>query len=465
MSLQSLQQQFLRRPEGNDGLLAYQVGSIHGVLGGPNFAAAPGSMQLPQQPRKFIDLGQQHGSPNTPEQSHNRSQGVEQQMLNPIQQAYLHYAFQAAQQKSTLGMQSQQQVKPGMFGSLGKDQEMRMANMKMQELISMQAANQSQASSSKKSSEQVCQSDKQADHSHRPVPDHRSEPKLNHPTLLGQGIPSAPMPAPQSQQNIMNMTNNQIAMAAQMQAMQALALERNIDLSHPANANVVAQLIPLMQSRMVAQQKANENSTGIQSASFAKQHVTSPQVGNESSPRANSSSDVSGQSGSSKARQAVSPSNLGVSSSAALTNNSSNIPVQQFSMHGRDNHLPPRQPTLLGHGIPPMHPSQSSGNLNQGVDSLLAKTSATVPEASQAQSARQLNRSPSQSATPSNEGDVGNPSTSQGGPIPQMQQSHVGFTKQQLHVLKAQILAFRRLKVRHFPTHSENLHHIVSNLC
>ncbi|KAL8556495.1 hypothetical protein ACS0TY_004079 [Phlomoides rotata] len=99
---QSLQQQFLRRPEGNDALLAYQAGSIQGVLGGPNFTAASGSMQLPQQPRKFMDLGQ-HGTPNAPEQSHNRSQGVEQQMLNPIQQAYLQCAYQAAQQKSNMG--------------------------------------------------------------------------------------------------------------------------------------------------------------------------------------------------------------------------------------------------------------------------------------------------------------------------------------------------------------------------
>ncbi|KAK6136285.1 hypothetical protein DH2020_029984 [Rehmannia glutinosa] len=335
-------------------------------------------------------------------------------MLNPIQQAYLQYAYQAAQQKSTMGMQSQQQMKPGMFGSLGKDQEMRMANMKMQERISIQAANQSQASSSKKSSEQVGQSDKQADHNKRPVTDHRTDPKLNHPTLHDAGNAG-------------------------------FALERNIDLSHPANANVVAQLIPLMQSRMVAQ-KANENSTGIQPVSFAKQHVTSPQVGNESSPRGNSSSDVSGQSGSSKARQTVSPSTLGVTSSAALVNNSNNQSVQQFSMHGRENHLPPRQPTLLGHGMPPMHPSQSSGSLNQGVDSMLKKTSAPVPETSQAQNARQLNRSPPQSATPSNDRDVGNPSTSQGGQISHMRQSHVGFTKQQLHVLKAQILAFRRLK-------------------
>lgn len=444
--MQSLQQQFLRRPEGNDALLAYQSGGIQGVLGGPNFAAASGSMQLPQQPRKFIDLGQ-HGSPNVPEQSHNRSQGVEQHMLNPIQQAYLQYAYQAAQQKSNLGNPSQQ--KPGIFG---KDQEMRMANMKMQEMVSMQA-NQSQASSSRKSSDQVGQSDKQTDQSHR------NEPKLNHPSLISQ---SAQMQVPQSQQNMMN---NQIAMAAQMQAMQALALERNIDLSHPANANVVAQLIPLMQSRMVAQQKANENNTSVQSLPFAKQHVASPQIGNESSPHGNSSSDVSGQSGSSKARQVVSPSNLGVGSSASLPNNSTSIPMQQFSMQGRDNYLPPRQPALLAQGMPPTHPSQSSGNLNQGVDNSFGKSSATVSETSQAQNARQLNRSPSQSATPSNEVDVSNLTTSQGAPAPQMRQTHVGFTKQQLLVLKAQILAFRRLKVRHSPTCSEILHHIVSNLC
>ncbi|KAL7158770.1 hypothetical protein ABFS83_02G165400 [Erythranthe nasuta] len=339
-------------------------------------------------------------------------------------------------------MQSQQQqmMKPGMFGALGKDQEMRLANLKMQEMISAQAANQSQ-SSSKKSSDQAVQSEK------RPVLEHRNDPKLNHPTILGQAVPSGAILGPQSQQNITSMTNSPISVAAQMQAMQALALERNIDLSHPANAHMIAQINSLMQSRMVAQQKTNENSSGKQSVGISTQHVTSPQVGNESSPHGNSSSDVSGQSGSSKARQAVSPSTLGVTSGAAVvSNNPSSMPMQQFSMHGRDNHLPPRQPTLFGHGMPPMHPSQSSGNLNQGVDTLLAKPSVTVPEVSQTQNTRQLNRSPSQSSTPSNDRDIGNPSTSQGGQIPQPRQSHAGFSKQQLHVLKAQILAFRRLK-------------------
>ncbi|KAL3649566.1 hypothetical protein CASFOL_005969 [Castilleja foliolosa] len=437
---QALQQQFMRRPEGNDTFLAYQAGNVQGV---PNFATASGgSMQLPQHPMKFIGLGQQQqGSTNTPEQTHNRAQGVEQQMLNPIQQAYLQYAYQANQQKSAIGMQSQQQqqqTRPGMFGSLGKDQEMRMANMKMQELISMQAGSQSQPSSSKKSSDQIGQTDnKQADYSKRPTSDHRTDPKLNHPTLPGQAIPSAQMMVgPQSQQNMMNMPSTPIARAAQMQAMQALAHERNIDMSHPANANVVAQLIPIMQSRMAAQQKTNENSASMQFASFPKQHVTSPPVGNEGSPHGNSSSDVSGQSGSSKARQTVSPSTLGVNSGATRVNNSSNVTMQQqFSMQGRENQLPPRQPTVIGQDMPPMHPSQSPGSLNQGVDGLLAKTSATVPEGSQAQNARQqLNQSPSHSVSTSN---VGNLSTSQ---------THTGFTKQQFHVFKAQILAFRRLK-------------------
>ncbi|KAL3814821.1 hypothetical protein ACJIZ3_016089 [Penstemon smallii] len=473
---QSLQQQFLMRPEGNDDLLAYQAGNIHGFFGGGNFVSASASMPLPQQPRNFIDLGQQRGSPNIPdqsqnrspgveqqmwplpqqhmtfinlgqqrgspnipEQSQNRSQGVEQQMLNPMQQAYLQYAIQAAQQKSNVGMQPEQQMRPGMFGSFGKDQDTRMEIMKMQELMSIRAANQSHVSTSKKSSEQVAQSDKQADQSQRSISNHQTDPKSNY----GQATPSASMLGPQSQQNFLNMENNQIAMAAQTQAMQAFALEHNIDLSHTANANLMAQFVPLMQSRILAQQNANESNMGVQSASFAKQHVTSPQVRNESSPHGNSSSDVSGQPGSSMARQRVSPSTSQVYSS--------NIPVQQFSSYGngRDKHLPPRQPTLLVNDMPPMHPTQSSGNVNQRVDSLvLAKSSANVPEVSQEQNFRQLNRSTMQSALPFNDGNASNLSTSQGRPLPQMRQSHVGFTKEQVRAFKAQILVLRRLNLK-----------------
>ncbi|GLT62474.1 hypothetical protein SLA2020_351110 [Shorea laevis] len=150
-SRQSLQQQLHRKPEGNEALLAYQA-SLQGGMGGNNFASSPGSMQLPQQ-RKFIELAQQHGSSH---EGPHRSQAVEQQVLNPVHQAYLQYAFQAAQQKPALAMQSQQHAKMGMLGPPpGKDQDMRMGNLKMQDLVALQVPSQAQASSSRNSSEHL----------------------------------------------------------------------------------------------------------------------------------------------------------------------------------------------------------------------------------------------------------------------------------------------------------------------
>ncbi|EPS69442.1 hypothetical protein M569_05321, partial [Genlisea aurea] len=348
-------------------MLSYPTGNV-GVLGGAHFSAVSGSMQLPQQPRKFIDLGQQQqGSPNIAQQSQFRNQGFEQQMWTPMQKAYLQYASPAAHPKSTLGMQSQQQqVRPEMFGYLGKDQEMRFSNMNMEE--------------------------------------------------LGQ----------QSQQNIMNMSNNSNTMAAQMQAMQALAYDRHVDLSNPVNANVISQLIPLMQPRMVSHQRPSENSPGIQSGSLPKQTA---EFGNENSPCSYSSSDISGQSGSSKTRPAT-PSNLGVPSNSAAVSSPNHPALQQFSTYTRDNSLLMGQPSIPAHGALFMN-SLASANLNQGIDFSRSRNDGLLQ--------------PPQSAGPSNEGDVRNPPTSRG-PTLQMWKSHAGFTKQQLHVLKAQILAFRRLK-------------------
>ncbi|CDP08793.1 unnamed protein product [Coffea canephora] len=441
---QSLQQQFLRRPEGNDPILAYQAGSIHGVMGGGNFAVPSGSMQLPQQPRKFMDLGQQQIPSSGREEGQGRSQGFEQHLLNPVHHAY--YAFQAAQQKSPLGMQPQQQMKMGMFSPPSKDQEMRMVNMKMQELISAQAANQPSASSSKKSVEHVTRGgETQGDHAKQHLPDQRADSESpNQPKLLGQAVPAKPVPAPHPQQNFQNVANNPNAMAAQMQA---LALERNIDLSNPANANLIAQF--LMQSRMISQQKANESNAVIQASSLhvQKQLVNSPTVANESSPRGNTSSDASAQSGSVKARYPSSSASPSSAPSAAVVGNSSNVPLQQFSLHGRDSQLPPRQPNTIANGMPPMPPSNSPLNLKQGLDNaLLAKGAQIGPETLQMQYGRQPNRSSSQSMASSNDGILGNTSTSQDGTGAKMQQQNLGFTKQQLHVLKAQILAFRRLK-------------------
>ncbi|KAF2291129.1 hypothetical protein GH714_020283 [Hevea brasiliensis] len=450
-SRQALQHQLLRKPEGNETLLAYQAGAFQGVMGGGNFASSPGSMQMPQQSRKFFDLAQQHASS---QDGQNRNQAVEQQVLNPVHQAYLQFALQ--QQKSVLAMQSQQVAKMGMLGpATSKDQDVRMGNLKMQELMSMQAANQAQASSSKISSENFSRGEKLMEQAQEQVSEQRNEQKPpTQPPIIGQLMASnviRPMQAPQPQQSIQNIANNQLAMAAQLQAMQAWAHERNIDLSLPANANLMAQLIPLMQSRMAAQQKANESSAGPQASpvpvSMSKHQVGSPPVASESSPHANSSSDASGQSGPPKVRQIVPSTPFGPSSNAGLVSSTNNLAGQQLAFHSRENQVPPRKGVVLGNGMPSMHPPPSSANMSQGADQTLpAKNALNSPENLQTQHMKQLSRSSLQSAGSSNDGGSSNHFPSQGGPGVQMAQPHVGFTKQQLHVLKAQILAFRRLK-------------------
>ncbi|KAH1085742.1 hypothetical protein AAZX31_07G066600 [Glycine max] len=441
-SRQSFQQQLLRKPEGNEAFLAYQAG-IQGVFGNNNFSS-PSAMQLPQQPRK-LHLGSN-------QDTHQRGQGIEQQTLNPVHQAYLQYALHA-QQRPTLGIQSQQHTKTGMLSSASlKDQEMRMGHLKMQDIMSMQAANQGQGSSSRNSSERVARGDKQMEQGQQIAPDQKSEgkPLTQGPTIghLISGNMIRPMQAPETQQGIQNVVNTQIAASAQLQAMQAWARERNIDLSHPANAHLMAQLIPLMQSRMVSQSKVNESSIGAQSSPVpvSKQQVTSPAVASESSAHANSSSDMSGQSGSSKARQTAPPSHLGSITNAGIAGNSSEMATQQFNVRGRESQAPPRQPVVVGNGMPSMHSQQSSANTNFSADHPLnAKTSSSGPEPPQMQYMRQLNQSAPQAGGPTNEGGSGNHAKSQGPPT-QMPQHRTSFTKQQLHVLKAQILAFRRLK-------------------
>ncbi|KAL8235815.1 hypothetical protein R6Q59_016896 [Mikania micrantha] len=311
---QSLQQQLLRNPEAREAMLAYQSGNMQGVLGG--------------------NVAQMQGQ--------NRNQGFDQNMMNPVQQAYTQYGFQN-QPKSGLGVQPQQQIRMGTVVPSSKDS-------KVQDSDQSQSQNQKQFVT---------------------------------PTSIGQLMQNnnsmRPMSAPQASQTM--------TMAAQLQAMQALALERNIDLSLPQNANLVAQLIPLMQARM---QKANETN-----------------ITNDNSPRGNSSSDV----GPTKTRQNIPLGHLGSSSNPLPVNNSGSGQLQggqvqgqggqaQGLVHGQQ--LPPRLPGPVNSGVSSMHIPQSSMNMNQG-------------------SMQQMNRS-SQQKLPS------------------------AFTKQQLHVLKAQILAFRRIK-------------------
>lgn len=440
----SLQQHFVKRPEGNEPFLSYQAGSIHGVRGG-NFGASASPMQLTQQPTRFTDSGQQNGSSNIREEGQKRSPGIEQPVLNPANQAYMQYAFRAAQQKSAMGMQPQQQTKMGILNPPVRDQDMRMGGMKMQDFMSMQAASQAQASLSRKSMDQFGHGEHQADRGKQPASDQKADSSV---PLNNLSVPAKQsFQGLQFQQNFHNISNNSIAMAAQAQA---VALEHNIDLSAPGNANLIAQLIPMMQSRMIPPQKTHESNSLMQSSSaqLPRQQVSSPQLASESSPHGNTSSDASGQSDSAKARVSVKPATLGSTPSAAAVDNIS-IPVQQYPLHGRENQLPPRQPTFTaGSGMPPMTMlQQPSSNFTQGGDSsLVVKVPQIKSEALQMRHNQQMHRSSPQSISSSNNGVHGALPSSQGGMTTQSQQPHLGFTKQQLHVLKAQILAFRRIK-------------------
>ncbi|KAI3711408.1 hypothetical protein L2E82_41474 [Cichorium intybus] len=281
------------------------------------------------------------------QQGQNRNTGFDQHMMNPVHQAYAQYAFQ-------------------------NQQKMRMA-----------------AVGPSKDQPQTSLSKKPVDEGHLAVSDQtQNQKQFAVPTSGSQlGNSMRPMMAPQGTQNM--------TMAAQLQAMQALALEKNIDLSLPQNAHLVAQLIPLMQARM---QKANESNMG---------------------PQSKSSNDVSGQSGSTKPRQqTMPPGHLGSTSNPLLVNNAN--PGQGQGQGQGQGH---GQQVLLrqGSGVSSMQPPQSSMGMLTG---------------------QQMNRSSPQPTASSNSGA---PSNAQKGQVSQ-RGPHSGFTKQQLHVLKAQILAFRRIK-------------------
>ncbi|CAM8899637.1 unnamed protein product [Rhodiola kirilowii] len=441
-SRQSLQQQVLRKPEGNEAFLGYQAGGAHGVMGMGNFASPSGSMSQAQQSR----INQQHGSPNMRDEAQNRNQGAEQPMTHPVHQAYYQYAIQANQQKAAMGLQLQQ-AKMAMAGTpSGKDQDTRLSNSKMQEMISIQGANQS---SGKQFNEHFIKDERQVDQGHQPKKNQRSESKHStQSATAGQLMHSNMARPPQSLQsslNMQSMANNPAAVAAQLQEMQAWAHEHNVDIRQHPNANVMAQLLPLMQSRMVAQQKANEISSGSQPSptAIARQQVVSPPATSDRS-LGNMSNDVPGLAGSGISRHTVSPSSFGANAGVGITNS---MMMQHFPIHSRDSQMPHHQSAVSGTGTPSMQPPLSSMNIGQGVSvSLQGKSAPSGPDIQQTQYLRQLNRSSSQSGGSSNEGGIASVSAPPAGVANQAPQQFYGFTKQQLHVLKAQILAFRRFK-------------------
>ncbi|XP_031502776.1 ATP-dependent helicase BRM [Nymphaea colorata] len=440
---QPLQQAHLRKPEGDDSLIAYQTGSNHGILGGSSFPSSS-MMPFPQQSRKFIDISQQQNLSQVREENQVKVQSLEEQVQSPAHQAYLQYAFQNCQQKTTGNMQVQQQMKGGMIGPSSKDQEAHINNMKMQELISIQAANQMQGSMFKKSNEHVVNTDRKLDQG-QVSGDQRGDMKAPQ-AVIGQltaGNMMRPVQASQAQPSMQNMANNQLAIL-QLQAVQAWAMEHNVDLSLPSNANLVAQLLPIWQSKIAAIQKANEGNTGSPQPRLPTNKLQGlpsppvndrPSMGNENSVHGSSVTEASVQAGPAKA-QPTFPGGSFPTSGTSKVVNSTNAQMLQTTSQSRENHVEKAGRHAVGNGVPIMQLTQTSAPTSQSM-------SQSIPEM-QMQNLRQLqqlNRYPLQSVA-LNEGLRNVPS--QTSSLNQTQR--LGFTKQQLHVLKAQIMAFRRLK-------------------
>ncbi|KAK1260762.1 ATP-dependent helicase BRM [Acorus gramineus] len=402
-----------------------------------------------------MDLSQQQGAGQAREENHNKGHAPDQHAQNPMQQAYLQYAFQAAQQQKSYGaMQFNQQGKMGMVGPSSKEHEVHMNNLKMQELMSFQAANQGQASMFKKSVEHFPHSEKQSDQG-LASNDQRSELR---PTQTAVGQPTstnmarARLPSPHTHSNMQAVANNQMAVA-QLQAFQAWAKDNNIDLSLPAGANMIPQLYALWQSKMGALQRANDPNVSASHLTPVRQQVMSSPAGSENSAHGNSVGDLSVQANSVKGRQHALPPEQ-VSSpmgNPGIVNSNSNILVQhqQIDTQNRENQneRAARHQIPSGNGGPIMHPSQLSTGMAQRAQPSHSKNAVSGSETPQMQYHRQMQQSnapASQSpASPSETSGAQFPSHS--GPAAQTAQQ-CGFTKQQLHVLKAQILAFRRLK-------------------
>ncbi|KAF3597396.1 hypothetical protein DY000_02024875 [Brassica cretica] len=240
-------------------------------------------------------------------------------------------------------------------------------------------------------------------------PQQRNETKP-HPQQVGTGqlMPGNIIRPMQAPQGVNNMGTNQLALSQQWQVMQAWAL---------ASCGFTVS-IPV-----------------------SSQPSSSSGVPGENSPRPSSAGDISGQSGSGKARHAISTSSFASTSSPRMMNPAAN----PFSAQGRDNPLYPRHLVQPTNGMPSGNSMQTSANETHVLDHI-ASTNKSLGSAEhlQMQQPRQLN-APSPKAALS---DAGLPSKSslQSGRGTKQAQQRSGFTKQRLHVFKAQILAFRRLK-------------------
>ncbi|PKA45857.1 ATP-dependent helicase BRM [Apostasia shenzhenica] len=396
-------------------------GAMHGVIGGNNFPSSSGFVPGSQSPR---NLPHEFAT-----QLREKRQGVHdlEQQQNLMHQAYIQFAMQAAQQqqRSQGSLPVQNQGKFGVMAPPARDQDIQSSNSKMQELISNKAANQAQLVRPNNTVDQK----------------NELKPSL---TSTGQFQPQntiRPMRSVHSQGVMGNNANNQLMMA-QLQAMQAWAIERNIDLTHPANASLLAQFLPILQSnRLAALQKSNESSIPIQqpSLSISKPEVVSSPVASENSTQENSASNLSGQARvvrNAVQTSIVNPLNMQMQQSPSIQSSASQNEIVEMPI------------VVAGNSASVVHRPQGSLGSGHNIDLSSAKIKCTGSESAHAQifkHSQQMANPTFQSSFPSNEVLGSRTSPAYVGSA-QAAQQNIGFTRQQLHVLKAQILAFRRIK-------------------
>lgn len=449
------QQQLLRKSQGDEGLLTYQAGNLQGIVVGSGVSGPVGPTQMSQQARNFMDLAQQQ---QVASQLQGEGQAKNQNQMNA--HAYLQFALQAAQHKARANIQSQQQGKAAAIGSTVVDQEL-LNNLKHQELMRLQAANQAQMSMFKKSPGQFMQMDKHMEQG-QTSNDVRNETKTQ-PVQVAQlpGNVVRPGHGLQNQHPMQSLSNNQYANLAQLQALQAWAMDKNIDISSPANAHLIPQLLIQWQARIAALQKANDGNLAAHQARLlpGKSDIASSSVqgyappSNPSTSHSNSMPEVHAVQGGlqlhQKPRQAVATGSASAVGSPAMAN--PNVTQLQHPMpQGGDYQVdrvnrhqnPATSPMASIHGL------SSSPSVGQVGDSSVPKNAQVSPESLQMQYYRQLHQfhRPPMHPAGLNEGStpthLSNPPVNHPAPV----QQQYGFTKHQLIVLRAQILAFRRLK-------------------
>ncbi|PKA58794.1 ATP-dependent helicase BRM [Apostasia shenzhenica] len=424
------QHQHLRKAEGEDAMTAYNASSVHGLISGCNLSSSSSTMLVPHPQRKCND-----SSAQLLEENQGRGQFLPPQMQNPVQQAYAQFALQAAQLKYQGDFLAQEQGK-------GDLQDMLVNNSKMQDLMSLQSMNQTHASLFKRPGETFPPFEKKIEQ-RQAGSDEKNE--LKRPHLVSGQLTSANMPKPMqslhSQATMVNTTDNQMAMA-QLQAMQNWAREHNIDLSHPSNLNLITQFLPLWQhGRVNTVQGLNETTLTTQSNlplsnvqgmfSLAASEISGQGI-----------RDLTAQAGHDQELVHATSFNNGGSINDASAYNNMQIQQQVVSLgrEGMNGQVGTFLTAVGNRGLTIQMPQSTSfGQLN--AENMIVESDAQWVQ--NVRSWAPVSRSTPPPAILKNIVATQIP--------PQSGSTHAayqpfGFTKPQLHVLKAQILAFRRLK-------------------